>query len=163
MKKTKAPAKKTKRIIPKQITMSLELYLNTPLQIKSGSIKEFIALCSIACIMVENGKVIIYLNDDKKIIVTTDMIEFRGVLPAPHFLEVHQSFIINYHHIKYIHPGDGGMVEFSNGLKANISRINKKPLSDLMDSISVIVPGEATVKKIKRGEVIILKPPIKKK
>jgi two-component system LytT family response regulator len=62
----------------------------------------------------------IYLVSGSKKMVCRFLKHFEEILPYP-FLRVHKSYIINIHHVKSYHKGNGGTVLLSNKNEVDIS------------------------------------------
>ncbi len=77
----------------------------------------------------------IYLKDLSQIIVSKTLKEVEKKFDFPQFFRVHNSYLINIHHVKEYMKSFGGELIMSNGLSASISR-NKK--SELLTKLSLV-------------------------
>lgn len=68
----------------------------------------------------------IYFTDKSKIIASKTLKEFEEILPEDIFFRPHHSYLINLNYIKRYIKGDGGQIEMSNGMFADVSRRKKE-------------------------------------
>ena len=66
-----------------------------------------------------------YLQDGSSILISKTLKEYENLLQNQGFIRVHQSFIINLHHVKQYIKGEGGQVIMSNQKEIPISRRKK--------------------------------------
>ena len=65
------------------------------------------------------------LSNGKKILVSKTMKEYEELLSEHGFFRIHQSTLVNLHHVKKYFKGDGGKVEMSDGITLQVSRQRK--------------------------------------
>ncbi len=58
--------------------------------------------------------------------VSKPLLEYDSLLKDTTFLRIHKSFLINLHHVKEYHRGEGGMVIMSDNAEIEISRRKKE-------------------------------------
>jgi len=73
----------------------------------------------------EKNYTVIHLQGNKPFTVSRSLLEYEKLLEGTSFIRVHRTYLINLHHVKEYHRGDGGTVIMSNGAEIEISR-NKK-------------------------------------
>lgn len=66
-----------------------------------------------------------YLLAKSKIVVSKTLKEFEELLDEYDFLRVHNSHLINLHHVKNYTKGDGGIVTMVDGAEVDVSRRKK--------------------------------------
>ncbi len=66
-----------------------------------------------------------YLSNGKSILISKTLKEYETLLKEQGFLRVHQSFLINLHHVKQYQKGEGGQVIMSNQKEIPVSRRKK--------------------------------------
>ncbi|MEM7101979.1 MAG: LytTR family DNA-binding domain-containing protein [Bacteroidota bacterium] len=67
------------------------------------------------------------ITEDQKILISKTLKYMESILSQNVFIRIHQSYIINKHHIRSYSRLDGGYVTLSNGDRAKVAR-NKKNL-----------------------------------
>jgi two-component system LytT family response regulator len=73
----------------------------------------------------ERSYTVFHLEGNKTVTVSKPLVEYEQVLKDTSFLRVHKSFLINLHHIKEYHRGEGGTVVLSNHAEIEVSRRKK--------------------------------------
>lgn len=73
----------------------------------------------------ERSYSIFHLEGNKTVTVSKPLIEYDQILQNTSFLRIHKSFLINLHHVKEYHRGEGGMVIMSNNAEIEVSRRKK--------------------------------------
>ena len=66
-----------------------------------------------------------YLLNGSKMVVSKTLKEFEDLLNEYDFIRVHNSHLINLHHIKNYTRGEGGVVMMSDGTEVDVSRRKK--------------------------------------
>jgi two-component system LytT family response regulator len=66
-----------------------------------------------------------YLLNGSKMVVSKTLKEFEDLLNEYDFIRVHNSHLINLHHIKNYTRGEGGVVTMSDGTEVDVSRRKK--------------------------------------
>lgn len=97
---------------------------------------DFISLNEIIFCRADDNCTQFYLTSKQKLLATKTLKWVEELLRNHHFCRVHDSYIINMHHIKkYKKGGEGGVVELTDRHEADVSRRKKdvflKMLSDL--------------------------------
>lgn len=87
---------------------------------------EFLEMKDIIALEADGGYTTFRLAGGKKIVSTRNLKEYEELLPETIFFRAHHSFIINLHHIRNYHKGDGGYVVMSDMSTVDISKRNKK-------------------------------------
>ena len=67
-----------------------------------------------------------YLLNGSKMVVSKTLKEFEDLLNDYDFIRVHNSHLINLHHIKNYARGEGGVVTMSDGTEVDVSRRKKE-------------------------------------
>jgi two-component system LytT family response regulator len=66
-----------------------------------------------------------YLTSKSKMLVTKTLKEYEELLNDYDFMRVHNSHLINLHHVKNYSRGEGGSVTMSDGTTVDVSRRKK--------------------------------------
>lgn len=74
----------------------------------------------------ERSYTVFHLEGNKTITVSKPLLEYDQVLKDTSFLRIHKSFLINLHHVKEYHRGEGGTVIMSNDAEIEVSRRKKE-------------------------------------
>jgi two-component system LytT family response regulator len=74
----------------------------------------------------ERSYSIFHLEGNKTVTVSKPLIEYDQILQNTSFLRIHKSFLVNLHHVKEYHRGEGGMVIMSNNAEIEVSRRKKE-------------------------------------
>jgi two-component system LytT family response regulator len=78
-----------------------------------------------------------YLANGEKLITSRLIKEYEEILTDYHFFRVHQSHIINLHHVKKYVKGDGGQVWMSDGTEVEVARRRKDEFLTALSSYYV--------------------------
>ena len=73
----------------------------------------------------ERSYTIFHLEGKKTVTVSKPLLEYDSLLKDTTFLRIHKSFLINLHHVKEYHRGEGGLVIMSDNAEIEISRRKK--------------------------------------
>jgi two-component system LytT family response regulator len=73
----------------------------------------------------ERSYTVFHLENNKTVTVSKPLLEYDQILKDTSFLRIHKSFLINLHHVKEYHRGEGGMVIMSNNHEIEVSRRKK--------------------------------------
>jgi two-component system LytT family response regulator len=73
----------------------------------------------------ERSYTIFHLDGKKTVTVSKPLLDYDSLLKDTTFLRIHKSFLINLHHVKEYHRGEGGMVIMSDNAEIEISRRKK--------------------------------------
>ena len=101
--------------------------------IKNNDTIEYIEAEEIIRCEADNNYTIIYTVNKKKIILSKTLKEFDHLLAAHDFIRIHQSHLINKHHIKRFIKTDGGSVMLSDGTELPVARARKEHLMKSME------------------------------
>lgn len=82
---------------------------------------------------------LLYLRDEKPILVSKTIKAFESVLIEPLFTRIHRGNIVNIKEVKAYLKSNGGEVEMTNGEVLSISKSNIDKLRDRMQRISASV------------------------
>ncbi|MBF9220692.1 LytR/AlgR family response regulator transcription factor [Hymenobacter ruricola] len=93
---------------------------------------EFVPLSSIVRIEAAGAYSTFYLKGEKKIVVSKNLKEYEGMLPAGQFFRVHNSHIINLAEVRRMVRTDGGYAVMSDGATVLISPKKKDEFLQLM-------------------------------
>ena len=78
---------------------------------------------------------IIYLEDGNKITSTRTLKEYENLFEGMPFMRIHNSNLINLHHVRKYMKGEGGYVIMSDNTEVEVSRRRK---ADLMEAIAKV-------------------------
>jgi len=78
---------------------------------------------------------VFHCSNNEAIIVSKPLAEYDQLLTDAGFMRVHKSFLINLHHIKEYHRGEGGLVIMSNGTGIEVSRRKKDVFLERIKSL----------------------------
>jgi two-component system LytT family response regulator len=131
--------KAIKKIAEKNLASNIKLLLNQldgkadrsqkiTIPEKEGLI--FINTEDIVSLVADGAYTQLILVNQKKVLSTRPLKEYENILPHDDFIRVHNSYIINIHHVKYYHRGVGGAVTMTDGPKIIISKRKKKEFLD---------------------------------
>src|SRR5258706_5214441 len=73
----------------------------------------------------ERSYTVFHLDGKKTVTVSKPLLEYDSLLKDTTFLRIHKSFLINLHHVKEYHRGEGGLVIMSDNAEIEISRRKK--------------------------------------
>ncbi len=75
---------------------------------------------------------VIYLLNDKKLIVTRTLKEIEDLLSTRQFFRIHHSHIINLEMIRKYHRGKGGIAELTDGSQVEVSSSRKDDFLNIL-------------------------------
>lgn len=78
-----------------------------------------------------------HVEGQKPILIAKVLKDYEEMLANHSFLRVHQSNIVNLHHIKKYVKGDGGQVWMSDGTELEVSRRKKEEVLHVLKNISI--------------------------
>lgn len=87
---------------------------------------EFIDIKDIIALEADGSYTNIRMTDNRKLLSTRNLKEYEEFLPEDLFFRAHHSFIINLHHIRNYHKGEGGYVVMTDHSSIDISKRKKK-------------------------------------
>jgi two-component system LytT family response regulator len=87
---------------------------------------QFVAVADIIYLEAESNYTFMYLQAASRVTVSRTLKDFEELLPAPTFIRIHHSFIINKNHIRKYLKGEGGQVLMSNGKMLDVARRKKE-------------------------------------
>lgn len=76
---------------------------------------------------------IFYWKDEEKIISSINLKEYEELLSEQDFFRVHNSFMINMHHVKKFLKEDGGCILMSSGARINLSKRKREEFLRLLE------------------------------
>ena len=76
-----------------------------------------------------------YLLNGSKMVVSKTLKEFEDLLNEYDFIRVHNSHLINLHHIKNYTRGEGGVVTMSDGTEVDVSRRKKEEFLKRLEAL----------------------------
>jgi two-component system LytT family response regulator len=107
-------------------------FRNTRLAIPANDGFIFINVGEILYCKASGNYTTIYMNDNKKFIVSRTLKEYETMFEEQNFFRIHHSFLINLHAVtKYIR-GEGGHVVMSNGETLDVSKMKKKSFLEII-------------------------------
>ena len=74
----------------------------------------------------------IVLDNEKSFLISKNLGRTQELLPADHFERVHQSYLVNVHHIKKFRKGESPVAVMANDDIIKVSRVNKDRLAQLL-------------------------------
>ena len=77
------------------------------------------------------------IQHQAQLIASKGLIEYENLLSPHSFLRVHQSSLINIHHIKRYIKGDGGQLIMSDDKEIEVSRRKKEELLEVLKRLSI--------------------------
>jgi len=89
---------------------------------------EFVDMDDIIRCEAQKNYTYIYSSDGQKFIFSRTLKDIESMLPAKHFLRVHQSHLINLNSIKKYVKGNGGELIMKDGSIVQVSRLKKSHL-----------------------------------
>jgi two-component system, LytTR family, response regulator len=93
---------------------------------------QFISLKSIIRCEADSNYTIFYLESNRRVIVSKTLKEYTETLEPLGFIRVHQSHLVNLHHIEVYKKNDGGYIETTDGEQVPISRARKKYVIEIL-------------------------------
>ncbi|MEA1876650.1 MAG: LytTR family DNA-binding domain-containing protein [Bacteroidota bacterium] len=95
---------------------------------------QFIELRSIIRCEADSNYTKFFISNGQKLLVSKTLKEFAGSLEPLGFLRVHQSHLVNLHHVKAFKKGDGGYLETSDGNAVPVSRARRKYVLEILNN-----------------------------
>lgn len=92
----------------------------------------FVSVNAILYLQAEGNYSIVVLDGGERIVSSRGLKEFEGVLPKQLFIRVHQSFIVNFRHVKQFLKNDGGYLLLENDVRIPISRRKKEDFFEFL-------------------------------
>jgi two-component system LytT family response regulator len=74
----------------------------------------------------------IVLDNEKSFLISKNLGRTQELMPADHFERVHQSYLVNVHHIKKFRKGESPLAVMTNDDMIKVSRVNKDRLAQLL-------------------------------
>jgi two-component system, LytTR family, response regulator len=74
----------------------------------------------------------IILDNEKSLLISKNLGRTQELMPADHFERVHQSYLVNVHHIKKFRKGESPVAVMANDDIIKVSRMNKDRLAQLL-------------------------------
>lgn len=97
---------------------------------------EFIETNNILYCQGQNNYTFLYLNDNRKLVISKTLKDFEKLLDKYFFLRIHKSFLINPNHIKKYIKSDGGYLVMQNEKSIPVSKNKKDLITGLFDAIN---------------------------
>lgn len=83
----------------------------------------------------EANYTVFFFVDDTKIVVTRTLKEYEELLCEYDFMRIHNSHLINLHHVEKYTRGEGGTVTLSDGAEVDVSRRKKEGFLRLLSGL----------------------------
>ncbi len=74
----------------------------------------------------------IVLDNEKSFLISKNLGRTQELMPADHFERVHQSYLVNVHHIKKFRKGESPVAVMANDDIIKVSRLNKDRVAQLL-------------------------------
>lgn len=87
---------------------------------------DFIDIKDIIVLEADGAYTNIRMTDKRKLLSSRNLKEYEEFLPEDFFFRAHHSFIINLHHVRNYHKGEGGYVVMTDNSNVDISKRKKK-------------------------------------
>lgn len=100
--------------------------------IKNNDVIEYVEIVDIMRCEADNNYTKIYINGQKRMLVSKTLKEFEMLLEPHSFVRIHQSHLVNKIHIKRFIRTDGGAVVLSDGTELPVARARKDHLIHVM-------------------------------
>ena len=91
---------------------------------------EFIEAGKIIYARAEGSYTHIFLNDQRKLIISKTLSDIEEMLPPEYFQRIHHSTLVNISHVTHLFKTDGGFVVLDNGERLIISKSKKDSLME---------------------------------
>jgi two-component system LytT family response regulator len=98
---------------------------NNRIAIPSQEGLQFLDIADIIYLEAESNYTSIYIQPAGRILVSKTLKDFEELLPAPIFIRIHHSYMINKNHVTKYLRGEGGQVLMSNGKTLDVARRKK--------------------------------------
>ncbi len=111
-----------KPVDEKKPQMSVVEYFITKLELPKGKQGNmYIPLNLITYIEVNDGELHIHFEKSVTLSYDRNMCDLKDLFPEPHFMQCHESYIVNLHFVMERKPGDGGkLVVFDRATKGYV-------------------------------------------
>ena len=104
-------------------------FSNESLQLMSNYLnnrEQFVKVNDIIRCKGENNYTQIFLKEGKPVLVSKTLKDYEEILSEDGFLRIHQSHLINKHHVLSFEKRDGGYLKMADGSSVSISRQRKE-------------------------------------
>lgn len=82
----------------------------------------------------ESNYTFVFLSNGEKVLVSRTLKDFEELLNDEGFIRVHQSHLVNKHHVKSFEKGDGGYLKMLNNDSVPVSRMRKENVLKTLSS-----------------------------
>ncbi|WP_143960854.1 LytR/AlgR family response regulator transcription factor [Litoribacter populi] len=96
---------------------------------------EFIEVKEILFCRSENNYTTFFLENGDQILISKTLKEVECILNKHHFIRIHQSYLVNPHHMAKFQRSDGGYVIMKNGEKIKVSPQKKDLVTGLFETV----------------------------
>ena len=96
---------------------------------------EYISIDEILYLTADRSYTLIYLTNNKNVIVSKGLNEVEELLPPENFFRIHKSHSVNLAYVKKHLKIDGGIIEITDGTKLYIARSKKDEFSLAMQKL----------------------------
>lgn len=107
----------------------------TKIAVPTSKGSEYIDIKDIVRVEAERSYSWIFLTNGRKLMVSRNLSEYEALLGDHDFFRIHNSHLINLHHVKAYMKGDGGHIEMNDGSVVPIARQRKEDFLAMMHSI----------------------------
>ena len=91
---------------------------------------EFIEIEKIIFAQAEGAYTHVFLNNKRKLVISTTLSDIEEMLPVEHFQRIHHSTLVNLLHVTHFYKSDGGYIVLDNGEKLIVSKSKKESLME---------------------------------
>lgn len=98
----------------------------------SKEVIEFVDAQDIICCEANSNYTNLYLEGDKRKVISKTLKEFEDMLSPHRFFRPHHSFLVNLNRVKEFVRGDGGFLVMENKMKIPVSKNKREDLLDLL-------------------------------
>ncbi|MBT0810495.1 response regulator transcription factor [Litoribacter ruber] len=96
---------------------------------------EFIEIKDILFCRSESNYTTFFLENDGQILICKTLKEVESILNKHHFIRIHQSYLVNPHHMTKFQRSDGGYVIMKNGEKIKVSSQKKDLVTGFFETV----------------------------
>lgn len=115
------------------LMQNIQLQTKTPAGLQSIALPttegfSMVDINEIRYLEAESNYTWVYLNNDKKHLVSKTLKDFVGMLDFPQYFRPHKSYLVNLHYLDRYVRGQGGYLVLKNGVQVPVARSQKAEL-----------------------------------